>query len=221
MTPQQRLEALEQLEQRQLRSQRLAVRTVWGSVVLAVIVLAGLIAFGTRKVNDLNAQRQRLESDITALTEKREAAEHAAAEAEKKRLAAVWTFSNVPEAEQKVAVERQLSKRPEMAALLPRIYMQIVDPADKSRAEAVKTALWQAGFVVLGIETVPKAAKNQKGSDVRYYRKEETEQAERIAEVLKQAGEQNVRYFIPKGMENSPNVRPNHFEVWLDRGASQ
>jgi hypothetical protein len=221
MSPQQRLEALEHLEKRQLRSQLLAVRAVWGSVSLAVLVLAGLIVFGTRKVDELNTRKQQVQDEIAALEKKLIAKEQEAAEAEKQRLAAVWTFSNVPESVQKAAVEQQLSRRPEMAALLPRIYMQIVDPADKPRAEAVRKALLQAGYLVLGIETVTKAAKTQKGSDVRYYRDSEREQAKRIAGVLEKAGESNVQYFTPRGMENSPNVRPNHFEVWLEHRAAQ
>jgi len=222
MTPEQRLLALELLEERQRRSQRVAVRVVWGSVVTAGVVLAFLIGVGSWRVRALSQQEAQLRSDVSRLNDEATAAKDRAAaaskqaqQAEEKQRAIAQTLATVPEAEQKAAVERSLAAAPQNAALLPRIYMQIVDPADRPRAEKVRAALRSAGYIVLGIETRTDV-KGLQVSDVRYYRESESDEAKRIAAILENAGEERVKTaIVPERYRNSPNVRPNHFEVWL------
>jgi arginine utilization protein RocB len=103
------------------------------------------------------------------------------------------------------------------APLLPRVYMQIVNPNDRDRANQIKERLTAAGILVLGIEYVPQAARLTE-TDVRYYRKADEPEAQKIADVLKDAGVASTQLKYLKGYENSTKIRPNHFEVWLASG---
>jgi hypothetical protein len=100
------------------------------------------------------------------------------------------------------------------AALLPRVYMQIVNQNDRDIANQIKDRLTSIGVLVLGIQYAPKAA-GLKTSDVRYYRKVDEAEAQKILGVLKDAGEESPRLQYLPGFEDSTTVRPNHFEVWL------
>ncbi len=214
MSPEQRLRALEELEQRQQRSQRRVQRAVWTSIVVAALVLGAIIGFATwqlttvrHEIDSLNDKKTRLQNEITELVKQKEAAE-------KQRMAATGALANVPETQLKAAIDKQFATAPQTAALLPRIYMQIVDRADSARAQKIRKALQDAGYLVLGIEYVP-SARALKTTDVRFYHATERAEAEKIAQAMKNAGEPNVNANYLQQFENSTSARPNHFEVWL------
>jgi hypothetical protein len=98
--------------------------------------------------------------------------------------------------------------------------MHTVSRDDDARAQAVRKALAEAGYLVLGIENVPKALPLLKRSEVRFYHEVEQAEAEKIAAVMKKAGESNVSVRYLKQFENNTTARPNHFEVWLVRGGA-
>ncbi|HWH76844.1 MAG TPA: hypothetical protein VNT76_05710, partial [Candidatus Binatus sp.] len=60
MTAEQRLAALEQLEARQQRSQKRAVRAAWSALVIAAAVLALLIGFATSRLLKVQQEVARL-----------------------------------------------------------------------------------------------------------------------------------------------------------------
>lgn len=229
MTPEERVKALEALEERQQRLQKRVAVSAWVSVAVAAVVLVGLIGFASSRLSALRSERvnllnerlnllkekKTLEEDIVRLKREKETAEQ-------QKVAAVGALSDVPEAQRKDAVSKQLAASPQFAALLPRIYMQTVSRDDYARAQRVRRVLAAAGYLVLGIENVPKALPGLKRSDVRYYHSVEQREAEKIAAVMKRAGEANVAVLYLKQYENSTTTRPNHFEVWLaHRGAAQ
>jgi ribosome-binding factor A len=215
MTPEQRLKRLDDLEQRQIQAHRNAVRGAWISVCIAALVFFGIIAAGTWQVRELEAHRNDLILQNRSLGARLAAARKEAVKAEASARAYRGVVDKLSDSERKDAVEKQVSAVPQSAALLPRIYMQIVNSEDRTRAESIRKTLEQAGYLVLGIELVEKAAGTQKVSDVRYYRDDDAKQAQRIADLLEKAGESNVKVFIPAGKKDSPNVRPNHYEIWL------
>jgi hypothetical protein len=226
MTPEERVKALEALEERQLRLQKRAVLSAWISVGVAAVVLVALIGFAywqlgalRREMAALTKQKSVLLTDINALKLQKETAEKEKKAAEGKTAAAVGALSQVPQALRKEAVARQLAASPQSAALLPRIYMQTVSHDDDARAQVVRKALAETGYLVLGIENVPKALP-LKRSEVRFYHSVEQAEAEKIAAVMKSAGESNVGVVYLKRFENSTTVRPNHFEVWLVHGGA-
>lgn len=220
MTPEERVKALEELEARQQRLQKRAAWSAWISVAVAAVVLTGLIAFANWRLGELrqetvvlNRQKEDLKKDIEDLKRQKQAVEQ-------QKAVVVGALSQVPEAQRQEAVAKQLAASPQSAALLPRIYMQTVSHDDDARAQYVRKQLEAAGYVVLGIENVPKALPLQKKSDVRFYHAAEQNEAEKIAAVMKQAGETNVGVLYLKQYENSTATRPNHFEVWLAHGTS-
>lgn len=220
MTPEERVKALEALEARQQHLQKRAAWSAWISVAVAAVVLTGLIAFANRQLGELrqetanlNRQKEDLKKEIANLTKQK-------ATLEQQKAVVIGALSQVPEAQRQEAVAKQLAAAPQSAALLPRIYMQTVSHDDDTRAQYVRKKLEAAGYVVLGIENVPKALPHQKNSDVRFYHSTEQKEAEKIAAVLQQAGESNVAVLYLKQYENSTATRPNHFEVWLAPGSS-
>lgn len=96
----------------------------------------------------------------------------------------------------------------------PRVFIQIVNQADKAFATQLTSKFQASGFSVQPIQYVPQAAVLSR-TDVRYYRQSDAATAQKIVDLLKAAGQSSARAYIPSGMENNPNVRPNTFEVWL------
>jgi uncharacterized protein YfaS (alpha-2-macroglobulin family) len=132
---------------------------------------------------------------------------------EKKGVALQELFGGLSEPARTSLVNKTLDEKPQVAMVLPRIYMHIVDAGDRALAESLAQRLRAAGYLVVGIQLIP-SAKSLKQSDVRFYRKPEEPEADRIAKVLQNAGE-NVRTNHLVQYENSTTARPNHFEVWL------
>ena len=220
MSPEQRLRALEDLEERQKRNQKRVARSVWVSIVLGVLVLGAIVALATwqlttvrREVRSLGDEKATLAADVAKLKEQKKVAERERNEAEQQRNAATGALASLPTDQLKQAIARQFETAPRTAALLPRIYMQIIDRADTDRAEAIRKALQGAGYVVLGIEYVPQGKAPK--TDLRFYHAAERGEAEKIAQVVKNAGEPAVELNYLKKFENDTNVRPNHFELWL------
>ena len=79
----------------------------------------------------------------------------------------------------------------------------------------IGTKLREAGFTVMGIEFVPKAARFLKVIEVRYYKKADEAGAEKLLQLLKANGDASVRSLYLASEENNPKVRANHFEVWF------
>jgi hypothetical protein len=108
MSPEQRLRALEELEQRQQRNQGRVLRAVWTSIGVAALVLGTIIGFATwqlttvrHEIDSLNDQKKGLQGDIKELGKQKEAAERERKEAEQQRRAAAGALANVPEAQLK------------------------------------------------------------------------------------------------------------------------
>jgi hypothetical protein len=221
MSPEQRLRALEELEDKRKQAQRRAVRAVWISIVVGAVVFGAIVAYATwqlttvrTEIAALEKQRTGLQTDIGNLTKQKEDAVKAWTQAEQQRVAASSTLANLPEAQLKTAIEKQFAAAPRTATLLPRIYMQIVNREDAPRAAEVRKALQKAGYLVLGIETVVNA-QALRTTDVRFYHAVERPEAEKIAQALRDAGESAVNVNYLKQFENTTSARPNHFEVWL------
>lgn len=205
---------LEQAQQRE-RSERVKrelrrARIIIAGITVALLTTIGLAvyAFRARQVALRETRIAEKQQEIAAANLR-----EAQIQTEKYR-ASLQLLSSVNGADIQAAVDSQSS-----ANILPRVYVEIVNQADRDYAERVKNRLTTAGVLVLGIEYVPKAAATQNKTDVRYYRQTEEAEAGKIVEVLKAAGQTSAYAFIPRGQENNPKVRPNHFEVWLANGS--
>ena len=102
--------------------------------------------------------------------------------------------------------------RPTASEQTPRVYTQVRDQADVSRARALAASLEQAGFIVPRPEVV-KAGPS--ANEVRFFREAERSTGEKIVRVLAQSGVPDARLTYVQGYEDSRAMRPNHFELWL------
>jgi tetratricopeptide (TPR) repeat protein len=96
------------------------------------------------------------------------------------------------------------------------VFIQIVDPADKSAAEAVKRELEQKGFSVARIETVPGSRTN---GDVRYAFPDEQRTADAVARAVETAlardGHKVTLRPFQLDPKKFPDAKPDTIEVWL------
>ena len=127
--------------------------------------------------------------------------------------ASLQVLSSVNNKDVQTAVDSQSA-----SALLPRVYLQIVNQDDRDYANEIRDRLIAGGILVLGIQYVPKAAGLTK-TDVRYYRKADEPEAQKIVDLLKNAGAAPIPPKYLPGYEDSTTIRPNHYEVWLANGS--
>lgn len=234
LTVPQRIDLIEQLQAQEQVSRRNAVRRAWLSVAFATAVLglvvlaAALIVWNARvQLADLQTKRDNVAGELQKTEQQKErvATDLARARTELQQKQAALaetkaqlagTLGNVPEKERRAAIEKQFNLDPKAALLLPRAYVQIVDPSDRPWATEVSRFVEKAGIIVPGIEYVPKAA-GLKHTDVRYYKEGEKQGAEEIISILKTAGVTADLNYLHQ--DNNTNVRPKHYEIWFAAGS--
>ena len=101
-----------------------------------------------------------------------------------------------------------------------RFYPHVGQDADKGIVDSVVPALRAAGFIVAPVQVV-KAEAMPASTAVRYFRKEDQAGAMAAVTALQNAGVTNVTTAFLPGYENSPTVRPCHYELWLAVGAGK
>jgi hypothetical protein len=98
------------------------------------------------------------------------------------------------------------------AQLKPRVYIHIQDERQRENAGQTEELLERNGFIVPGIELVSNAKLVR--NELRYFREWEKDDATAVVNALRQKLDIGEPKLI-KGFENSPNIRPKHFELWL------
>jgi hypothetical protein len=205
------LSLLEKLDRQGARLRRRAAWVAWGSVIAAGLVMALLISVAyqqlrdvraqvdeeTKKLGDLKLQKAALEKELVAARRQRD------------------NYQNIVQTLPKdaaIAAAQQATSKSSPAALLPRVYLHIVDDADREYAKRQEKLLEENGFLVLGVEYVKNVT--LKNTQVRFYTKNQQPVAERILDILKKHGEANA-VTNNLGLENVAKTRPNQFEVWF------
>jgi hypothetical protein len=98
----------------------------------------------------------------------------------------------------------------------PRVYVQVRSDSEADRAKHTLTPiLQQEGFIVPKPEVL---ATGPAATEVRYFRPEEREGAERLIAALRKIGISDVQAKYVLGYEDSKRIRPGHYEVWLAPG---
>jgi len=232
LTADQRVALLEQLEKQEADRRRKAVRTAWGSVVVAAVLVV-LLVFGAWsylrlaqselsatkiELRDATKARDDIVKDIEHLNRSKAEVEAQLKTSKAALSASLGALGRVSEPQRKAAVEQELTADPNAAQLLPRAYLQIVDAADREWAKEIGRKLQAAGIIAIGVEYVAKSA-GLKRTDVRYYKKSERAGAETIVALLKDAGVDASLIYL--NQESNTKVRPNHFEVWFAAGARE
>jgi hypothetical protein len=101
------------------------------------------------------------------------------------------------------------------ARLSPRVYMHVQNDDDRPAVRKLSDLLEKQGVVVPGIQQV--GSKAPKDTQLRYFRKTEKDEAQRIASILGSAAVRVTVNYI-SGYEDSNAIRPMHFEIWFSPG---
>ncbi len=221
MNAKEQLQLIKALDEKERARKPSASLAAWGSVVAAAILLALMIAAANRQLKRIEDQRAKAATELTQKQNELDAAQKTLSRLDQAKIQkedeirGLQSFLGaLPEQQRTALVARTLQQKPQTAALLPRIYLHIVQKEDKAFAEGIGRQLQEAGFLVVGIEYVNL---NLNETDVRFYRKVEQPVAEQILAVLTKAGESGAKIRHLSQYENSTTARPNHFEVWLKK----
>ena len=227
------LTLLRSLEEDEARARRRGVLTAWALVGLAVVVLGVMIVTGSSRLAAIRAQttaesdslrvmraeRARLAAEVADL-EGRLAAEYQAPLGLDSAVVAPDTQSVRPPGPDSALIVMSTPDGDTGEVSLPaRVYLQIVAAGDRTYARSVGRRLAAEGFQVLGVEYVRNAPR-LRTTELRYYKKADEPDAQRLLEALRAAGEPDAR-LVYLGLENSTRVRPRHYEVWFAAGAGQ
>ena len=91
----------------------------------------------------------------------------------------------------------------------PRVYIQSLDDADsRKQVGNLQVTLSRLGYTVMRpsiVKDVPQM------TEVRYYRKSDAKEAGELSANI--PWKSQLKYLV--GFENSPRVRPRHFEIWV------
>jgi len=213
MTPEERLELLDDLKTQEHNVASRAAWGAWASVVFAAAVTASLVYLShrelTRVTAEVNAKKGELEKITTQLAQVKDQLKTT-----QTTVGALQKVTDeIPKKELDAGFARARQRDPNIDKILPRVYIQTpAGPEAMERAEAAQKKLRQAGFLVPGIEVRPEPVKQ---TEVRYYKSAEKPEADKVANTLRTAGEKVGEPVYLKRFENSTTVRPNHYEVWL------
>jgi hypothetical protein len=119
----------------------------------------------------------------------------------------------------KAAVEGVVGLGSDASAIPPRIYFQIADERQRSRARDVQQRLQARGYIVPGIENVGSKARIPAVSQLRFYATTEAaleEQTSRdVTDIVKILRDIGVTLDRPTQLKPSTGVRPRHYEIWF------
>jgi hypothetical protein len=218
-------------KEQQLRTElklKSARRLGWLAMALGVMFLATLLEsfYAVRQSSEARKQavlaeeqRQEASRQAALAQQQTEEAERQRDLANEARNSLIESLSPVLKESARAAPASAVSQPP--STLRARAYLQIVDERDREYATRVGMKLRDAGFTVIGIEFVPKAARFLKVTEIRYYKKDDKPGADKLVQLLKDDGDESVKPVYLVNEENNLKVRPNHFEVWFPSQADK
>jgi len=203
----------DQLRQQGRRTRRLLIGAgVIGSVLVVMFSAMGWL------YRDANRERGRANIEAARSAQAERTARAAQAKAETALLAARrandqrgWqqkVYSNALSGNKELQQEIQRAVRDRRA-----VYLQYADPDQRRAVEALRPHLGAAGWSAPTSERVQSAPSN---AQIRYFRKEDEDEARSLAVLFKRWGWGILRPEYIKG-DGSPPQPPQLFEVWLAR----
>jgi hypothetical protein len=102
-----------------------------------------------------------------------------------------------------------------LSTLPVQVYLQIADDHQRGKAEAIRTALQQKGYVVPGIENVAGKADIPKNTNVRFYNDQDQAIAVAIASILRDQGLSTAYAYRVARFK----ARPGSIEIWFSSDA--
>jgi hypothetical protein len=116
------------------------------------------------------------------------------------------------------ALQTVQGQRPPESAQSYRIYIQIRDDSQRGAAKAIQDMLRGSHYSVPGIETLSSGPAT---TEVRYFKKDDSDQARKIADLLLQQKVPGVATKYIAGFENSKSIPKGQFEIWFAPDAFQ
>lgn len=217
-----RLALLERIEQHEAGAVRRAATIAWVSLAVATTLVALLIFGGWWQVNRLRTDASALEARqaelVTAIDSHKAALAQLEAEIQQKQAALSTMISAYRETSPQArnAFETALDADPRSTVLVPRVYVHIVEEADRQWARNLNDRLQNAGIIPVGIEHVPRAASLRR-FEVRYYKTAEQAGAQKIVSALEEVGIPASLVYL--NLETNTRVRANHYELWCPPNA--
>jgi hypothetical protein len=205
----------------------------WIEIVLMPLAVAGVGIVGTYFITQQQETNAQAHADSDRELKVLEIfAQKVTSKDEKERLLALRLLtavdgrlaaklaSAVAEGEPEKSPVRQVAAKVEVEAkarseLRPRIYVHVRGDDERDAARGAVEALEAGEWIVPGVERV--GPNSPKVSQLRYFRKSEKSEAERISASLNTAGYKVEPKYI-EGYEDSKGIRPMHFELWFASG---
>ena len=213
-----RAEQAEQAERDQLRQQqRRTRRLLWGIGVIGPVLVAVFTAMSWLYHN-ANRERDRANTEAARSAQAESEARAAQAAAETALLAkrraddqkgwqqAIYSNALIGKKELQQEIQRAVQDR-------RAVYLQYADPEQQPAIEALRPHLGAAGWSAPRSERVQSAPNN---GQIRYFRKEDEDEARSLAALLKRWGWGVLRPEFNKA-DGSPAQQTSQFEVWLAR----
>ncbi len=187
--------------------------------VVSLVVFGLLIGASVSRLRSIERKEQELKDRVAELTTTRarliediEAKEKKAAALEEKVKFSQKVLARTPPAAVEQAVREEIEANPRAAQIVSRVYFHIRDEEQRAKAEQVAGLVADGGFLVPGIENVGRNSPSR--TELKYFRKDHSEDVSGILNVLKSAGVQVEAKYVP-GYENSRSIRPRHYEVFF------
>lgn len=110
-------------------------------------------------------------------------------------------------------LERELSPKPASSTtgISPRVYVHIAKEEQREAANGIADALKATAVAVPGVEL---KGMGPKVTELRYFKQAERDEAEHIAATIRTLRPDAVARYVG-GYENSNDIRPRHFELWM------
>lgn len=196
-----------------------AARTISIAITVVTITLAAITLFFTirevkERINQENATLERVKKERADAEIQRDSAKKELEVIQSKLDLYRTAVGQLPEERREALLKNAEEEISRTAPGSPKVYLQIVDDNQRGQAQAILEMLKRNGFKVQGIEWVRVQVSGLNQTQVRYFRQEHSDEAQKIVALLRQARVQD-----PIAMHVSLNAPPNQIEVWFSATA--
>ncbi len=101
---------------------------------------------------------------------------------------------------------------PQIDKLIPRVYIQMENEDQREGARKIQVQLQNHGYLTPDIE---KDSPNRDPTQLKYFHPSEKQEAEQVVNILQSLGVKIGPPVYEKGFENSTEMRPRHYDLWL------
>ena len=125
----------------------------------------------------------------------------------------VRQISNGDKQNSDVIVKNSLNANPQVAKLIPQIYLQIGNEDQRDRARKIQQQLQKNGYLAPGVENVGSKSPGQ--TKLKYFHADKKPEAEQLGRLLQSLGINVGSPQYIKGFEDSSKVRARQYEIWF------